>query len=377
MRRCRTTYVIEKQVNIILVIGVFLMQQIMVVQPVTGAEAQDSLKIVSWGGAYEAAQRRALFEPYRQKSGKTVEVLVYKGSLAEMHKRAGKEDWDVVDMIEDQAIAACDEGLLQRLDHRKIVKHQPGRDIEDDFAPLRFTPCAIPQNVYAKVLAYDDNAFSGIKPSKVSDFFDLNRFPGKRAVEKSPDGLLEWALLAEGVPQRQIYDLLSTDRGLWIAFRQLEKIRDEIIWCEDPAKPAALLESGKVAMASGYNGRFFSAVQERKAPVVILWDGQLIGYDVWAVPKGADTEAAHDFLRFATQAERMADLAELIPYGPARSSALEQIGLHPDSAIPMREYLPNARLSSGRYLIRDAGWYANTRSLRTRRFREWLEQKKE
>lgn len=372
MQRFRKTHL-----QTLFVITIFLMPYFIVLQPVTGAEAKEALKIASWGGAYEAAQQRALFTPYREKSDKTVEILAYNGSLAEMITRAEKEGWDVVDMLEDQAIAACKQGLLQLLDHRSILAHQPGRDIADDFAPLRFTPCAIPQNVYAKVLAYDDSAFPGIKPSKVGDFFDLDRFPGKRAVEKSPDGLLEWALLAEGVPQRQIYDLLSTNRGLWIAFRKLDKIRDEIIWWEDPAAPAVLLESGEVTMASGYNGRFFSAVQERKAPVVILWDGQLIGIDVWAVPKGADTESARDFLRFATQAKRMADLAELIPYGPARSSALEQIGLHPDSAIPMREYLPNARLSSGRYLIRDSDWYANTQSLRTRRFREWLAQKKE
>lgn len=372
MRPCKKTY---KQT--FFVITICLMPYLIVLQPVTGAEAKEALKIASWGGAYEAAQQRALFTPYRKKSDKPVEIMAYKGSLAEMEKRAEMEGWDVVDMIEDHAIAACKKGLLQILDHHSIVASQPGSDITDDFAPLRFTPCAIPQNVYAKVLAYDDKAFPGIKPGKVGDFFDLERFPGKRAVEKSPDGLLEWALLAEGVPQRQIYDLLSTNRGLWLAFRKLDKIRDEIIWWEDPAEPAVLLENGDVSMASGYNGRFFSAVQARKAPVVILWDGQLIGIDVWAVPKGADTQSAHDFLRFATQAKRMADLAELIPYGPARSSALEQIGLHPDSAIPMREYLPNARMSSGRYLIRDSEWYANTQSLRTRRFREWLAQKKE
>lgn len=377
MRRSRKNQFRNRHAHSLFVVAVLLMQSIIMPQPFAHGEAAEALKIVSWGGAYEVAQHRALFEPYQEKTGKSIEILVYKGSLAEMDKRAEKEGWDIVDMIEDQAIAACEKGLLQHLDHRRIVVHQPGRDIEDDFAPLRFTPCAIPQNVYAKVLAYDDSAFPGTKPSKVDDFFNLERFPGKRAVEKSPDGLLEWALLSEGVPQRQIYDLLSTKRGLWIAFRKLNSIRDEIIWWEDPAEPAVLLESGKVTMASGYNGRFFSAVQERKAPIVILWDGQLIGYDVWAVPKGADTEAAHDFLRFATEAKRMADLAELIPYGPARSSALEQIGLHPDNAIPMREYLPNARLSSGRYLVRDADWYANTQSLRTRRFQKWLEQKME
>jgi putative spermidine/putrescine transport system substrate-binding protein len=335
--------------------------------------ADAPLTIVTWGGAYEAAQRRALFTPFSEASGRAVRVLAYKGTLDELAARAGAEDWDVVDMIEDEAIKACKKGLLHPLDHERILTEEGGVSIQEDFAPLRLSPCAIPQNVYAQVLAYDDDAFSGVKPRRVEDFFDIDRFPGKRAVQKTPDGLLEWALLAEGVPQRQVYDLLSTDRGLWIAFRKLETIRDAIVWWDDPAEPAALLEKGAATMASGYNGRFFSAAQTRKAPVVIIWDGQLIGYDVWAAPKGADIEAACDFLRFATRSARMADLAELIPYGPARTSALEQIGLHPDTTAPMREYLPNARMSSGRYLIRDSDWYANTHALRMRRFRAWLE----
>lgn len=334
----------------------------------------DPLRIVTWGGAYEAAQRQALFEPYEEKSGRTIEVLQYNGSLEEMRRRARREKWDLVDMTEDLAIAACQEGLVQPINHQEVFLKESFRALKEDFAPLRLTDCAIPQEVYALVLAYDDRAFPGRKPDSVEDFFDVQQFPGKRAVQKTPDGLLEWALLAEGVPQRQIYDLLSTDRGLRLALQNLEGIRDQIVWWEDPAEPARMLERGEVVMASGYNGRFFFATQERDAPIVTIWDGQLIGTDVWVMARDADTEAALHFLQFATQAERMADLAELIPYGPARTSALDQIGLHPNSNIPMRDHLPNARLSSGRYLIRDPEWYANTQSLRNRRFRSWLQE---
>ena len=332
----------------------------------------EPLRIVTWGGAYEAAQRRALFEPYEQQTGRRIEVLQHDGTLRSLEERAEGEGWDIVDMTEDMAHAACQRGLVQALDHERIfgrtIKEKLGRDL----APLGLSGCAIPQNVYAHVLAYDDRAFPGLKPAKVEDFFDTERFPGKRAVQKTPDALLEWALLAEGVPQRQIYDLLSTDRGLRLALRKIETIREDIIWWQDPAEPARLLEKGAAVMASGYNGRFFFAVHDHDAPIVTMWDGQLIGTDVWTLAKQADSEAAHDFLRFAMQPERMARLAELIPYGPARRSALDQIGLHPDSNIPMREHLPNARLMSGRYLIRDPLWDANTQALRNRRFHNWL-----
>ncbi|NBB79647.1 MAG: extracellular solute-binding protein [Verrucomicrobia bacterium] len=334
--------------------------------------AAEPLRIATWGGAYEAAQRRALFEPFEEQTGRRVEVLQHNGTLRDVEERAEREGWDIVDMTEDMAHAACRQGLLRTLDHERIFGETSKRQLERDLAPLRLSACAIPQNVYAHVLAYDDRAFPGLKPTRVEDFFDTERFPGKRAVQKTPDALLEWALLAEGVPQRQVYDLLSTDRGLRLALRKIETIRDDIIWWEDPAEPARLLERGVAVMASGYNGRFFFAVHDHDAPIVTIWDGQLIGTDVWTVVQGADSEAVLDFLRFAMQSERMAHLAEWIPYGPARTSALDHIGLHPDTAVPMREHLPNARLTLGRHLIRDPRWDANTQALRDRRFRNWL-----
>ena len=48
--------------------------------------------------------------------------------------------------------------------------------------------------------------------------------------------------MAEGVPIDQIYDLLSTDRGMRLAFRRLDSIRDHIVWWDDPKEPAALLK---------------------------------------------------------------------------------------------------------------------------------------
>ncbi|NNF78535.1 MAG: ABC transporter substrate-binding protein, partial [Rhizobiales bacterium] len=70
-----------------------------------------------------------------------------------------------------------------------------------------------------------------------------------------------------GVPVAQVYDLLSTERGLKVAFRKLEEIRSAIVWWTDPAEPPALLAKGEVAMASGFNGRFFAAANGERAPL--------------------------------------------------------------------------------------------------------------
>jgi len=329
------------------------------------------ITVATWGGAYEAAQRRALFGPYQTATGIEVETVRHAGGIGVLRERAAAEGWDVVDMLESDAIAACDAGLLARLDHAAILGEDRAA-LAADLAPLRPRPCSIPQNVFATVVAYDERAYPGIKPTRIEDFFDLERFPGRRAVDKRPDAVLEWALMAEGVPPAQVYDLLSTDRGLRLAFAKLDRIRDAIVWWEDAGEPARLLADGEVAMASGYNGRFFSAALGG-APLVIVWDGRIIGTEVWAIPaEGADTEAAAQFLRRVTRPDAMARLASLIPYGPARRSAFERIGLHADHRIPMRDHLPNAPRPELRAIEKDSRWYARTKALRQRRFEAWL-----
>jgi len=334
--------------------------------PLTAQE----VTVATWGGAYEAAQRRAILEPYAETTGRAVATVQYDGSVAALRDRAGAEGWDVIDMLADQARAACDAGLLLRLDAGAIL----GPGAEADFSLRAPTPCGIAQNVYARVLAYDERAFPGVKPTRIEDFFDPVRFPGPRAVQRGPDGILEWALMAEGVPPEQVYGLLSTDRGLRLAFRRLDAIRDEIVWWDDPAEPARMLAEGRAVMAAGFNGRFFDVAAQGGAPVDIVWDGRIIGTEVWAIPAQTDApEAARDFLAHALRPSSMARLSELIPYGPARRSAFARIGLNPESGVPMRAHLPNAPQHGGRALIRDAAWYANTRDLRQRRFQAWLE----
>ncbi len=327
------------------------------------------LTVASWGGAYEAAQRAAVVAPFEAETGLEVALVRYDGTAEDLARRADAEGWDVVDMLADQARRACAAGHLRALDPAALL----GRAALSDFSPVAPSRCAIPQNVYARVVAYDERAFPGEKPSRIEHFFDIARFPGRRAIQKSPDGILEWALMAEGVPPAQVHGLLSTDRGLRLALRRLGTIREQILWWTDPAEPAAMLVEGRAAMAAGFNGRFFEAAAREGAEIAVVWDGRIVGVEVWAVPAGTDApEAAEAFLAHAARPETMARLAERIPYGPARRSAFDRIGRNPETGVPMRVYLPNAPGHGRRALLRDSAWYANTEALRRRRFEAWL-----
>jgi putative spermidine/putrescine transport system substrate-binding protein len=354
-------------------VGVLVLATIVAMRP-AGA-APETLTIVTWGGAYEAAQREALFEPFTAATGISISTVSYDGGvrpLREHIEAATAPKWDLVDMIETDAARACDRGLLEPFDPAILAPAPDGTPAVRDFIDGSFGECAVSQLVFATVVAYDDRAFPGEKPATIADFFDIERFPGKRGLRRSPAGLLEWALRAYNVPHAQVYDLLSTDRGLKLAFRQLDRIKDQIVWWAGGATPVELLEGGTVTMTSGYNGRFFAA-QTQGAPVSVIWDSALVEHSTWVMPKAsANRDAAEAFIRFATSSEAMAAMANRIAYGPTRFSAQRRIGLHVPTGIPVRPHLPTTPRHRDQALVVDHAWYSRTADLRQRLFDAWL-----
>ncbi|NIR27769.1 MAG: ABC transporter substrate-binding protein [Gammaproteobacteria bacterium] len=344
----------------------------------TAAQADSGapeLTVVSWGGAYEAAQCEAWFQPFTERTGIPVRVERYDGGLEGLREQVASGDvrWDLMDMTMSDTLAACREGLLMPLDHGRWPPAPDGTPAERDFIDGAFTRCGVTHTIYATVIAFDRRAFPGVRPDSVEALFDTERFPGRRALQRTPAANLEWALLSYGVPRQEVYDLLSTERGLKLAFERLSRIAGDIVWWQEGSQAPDLLAEGEVSMASGYNGRFFHAAVTEGAPIEIIWDGQIQERETWAIPRGAPhREAAVQFIRFATTSERLAELARRIPYGPARRSATRRVSTHIGTGIDMRPHLPTHPINA-RYAVRkDVDWYARTYHRIRDRFRRWL-----
>lgn len=341
----------------------------------TGICAAETLTVLTWGGAYERSQTKAYFEPFTALTGIEVRTEQYNGGIDELQQQVKNDNvaWDVIDVVKSDGIRACDRGLLEPIDHDELPPAPDGTPAREDFYPGALTRCAVGEVIYATVLAFDARAFSVHKPTTVSDLFDLERFPGKRALQREPIAILEWALRSYDVPVAEIYNLLSTDRGLDLAFRRLDTIKDRIVWWEDGATPARLLAEGAVVMASGYNGRFFDAAVNDGLPIQTLWDAQLYDYSLLAIPRGApNTHIARRFVRFATSTRQLAEQARYISYGPARESASAQVWKHAASGIDMRPHLPTYPPNFDRAIRKDHEWYARTGDRLQERFASWL-----
>ena len=341
----------------------------------TNTAADRSLTVVSWGGPYERSQRKAYFEPFTAKTGIRIDVVRYNGGLVELRRQAaeGSVVWDLVDMSMADNRAACKLGLLEPMDHALLPLAVDGTPAERDFIDGALTECGVTQIVYAMVMAYNRDAFPGERPERMADFFDVERFPGRRALQKSPEANLEWALMSYGVPRQDLYSLLSTERGLRLAFERLDSIRDHLLWWTDTAQPLEWLVSGEVVLASHYNGRLFDAAVVQGHPVEIIWDAQIYELGVWGVPRGAPRlDDALRFVRFATGTRPLADQARYIAYGPARRSSMKLVSNHAQTGVDMRPHMPTWPANFETAILKDTEWYASLHDRIKARFDAWL-----
>ncbi|MEE9447361.1 MAG: ABC transporter substrate-binding protein [Arenicellales bacterium] len=345
---------------------------------VTTASADTEMVIVSWGGAYTASQQKAYHDPYMA-ANPGIKIINDDSSSEGAAKiraqaEAGNTTWDVVDILPGDAIALCDEGLIEEINPATDLAAAPdGTSAADDFGDSLVSPCFVPQIVYSTTLGYRTDKVGASAPSTINDLFDLGKFPGKRALEKKPAANMEWALIADGVDPAKVYDTLSTPEGVDRAFAKLDTIKDQVVWWTKGAQPGQLLADGEVVMASAYNGRLFAAIEENKQPIGMLWDYQVFELDGWAIPKGAPHKAeAMKYLKYATDTQRLADQAKYISYGPARKSSAGMVGMHAELGIDMAPHMPTAPANAKNVILKDVLWWADNKDELTERFEAWL-----
>nr|WP_298374383.1 extracellular solute-binding protein [uncultured Halomonas sp.] len=342
------------------------------------AQAEQTLNIVSWGGAYSMSQQKAYNEPWMEKSGdKIVNIDRSGNALAGLRaqNQAGNVTWDLVDMLPADALIACAEGLIEPLDHDQLLAKAPdGTPPTEDFIDDSLTECFVPSIVYSNVVAFNTEMFPKDKqPSTIADVFDLENYPGKRTLLRKPINNLEWALVADGVAPEEVYDVLETEEGVQRAFAKLDTIKDQVIWWEEGAQPPQLLADEEVAFGSAYNGRIFNAMVTEDQPFEIIWDAQVFELDGWVVPTGK-LDKVKDYLYFATDTQRLADQAKYISYGPARKSSSDMVSTHAESGIEMKPHMPTYPANFETAIPKDDEFWADNNDELTQRFNAWLSQ---
>ncbi|MFQ6574019.1 ABC transporter substrate-binding protein [Pseudomonas sp. UM16] len=308
--------------------------------------AAEKLTVVSFGGNNRQAQEKAFYKPFTAQSATTITADDYNGEMAKIKVMAdtGKTSWDVVEVESPELIRGCSEGLFEPLDWSRIGK-------KEDFIPAAVSDCGVGIFIWSTVLTYDPTKLAA-SPQGWADFWDMKKFPGKRGLRRGAKFTLEFALLADGVSNQDVYTLLGTEAGIQRAFKKLDEIKSNIQWWDSGAQPLQWLAAGDVVMTSAYNGRVTSA-QEEGQSFAMQWNGSLYDLDHWAIVKGSAKKAlAERFIAFASEPVQQKNFVEAIPYGPSNTNAMSLVDKRVGEKLPTApENLKNARATDAEFWI--------------------------
>ncbi len=316
------------------------------------------VRIATFGGAMQQAQRRAYFEPFERLSGITVRDFA--GSDVTKIKamvETGTVDWDMAQLGRSTVL-----NLQKRGDYFEKIDY----DIVDpDVEPGYRFEYGLEMLVWAEVMGYRTDAFGGAVPSGWADFWDTKKFPGDRALIGAGSGNspeLEFAVMAAGVPPEKVYPI-----DMDLAFASYDKIKADVVkWWETGAVPPQMLTDREVVLTSVWNGRM-AALQQAGVPAAVSWKQGLLKRDCWSVPKGAKNSAnAMKFIAFSTMAVPQARLSMLIPYGFVNRKSVDYV---PPARM---EVLPSAPGIRSQLLTYDYAWWVDNRDAVVTRFNKWL-----
>jgi putative spermidine/putrescine transport system substrate-binding protein len=248
----------------------------------TAAGAQEAVTYATDGGNLLTVVTKTLLKPAEAKLG----IRVVPDPNADRYPplkaqvASGKPIWDIVDFSAGYCARGQQEGLLEPLDFSQIPNAAS--------VPAAFKDkYSVGLSAYATVLAYNAKTFGDNGPKSWADFWDVKKFPGRRALRNYARPMLEVALLADGVQPKDLYPL-DVER----AYKKLEDIKPHIaVWWTSGAETTQLLVDGEVDMLPLWDGRADTAIQAG-APAKFTRNQAIMEYTCLAVSKGTQHKAA-------------------------------------------------------------------------------------
>lgn len=328
-----------------------------------GAQA-DTLTVAGSGGGLAQVMDMLYDEPFTEATGIPVNALATtdRASALQAMMRANNPIWDVAELTSvDYAIASANDWLAP-IDWSRA---DPDGLLPDE---ARLEDAAVVAT-YSTVLAVrDDQLPEGHSMESWADFWDVEAFPGPRAMQNSVMDNLEFALLADGADRDDLYDLLATDEGVDRAFDKLDEIKPHVVaWWTAGAQPVQMLADGEVAFTSAWNGRI-TQLQAEGVPVEMIWQGGALKPSYMAIIRGTDMEdAAHEYLRMLlTDAERAAQFAELVAYPAMLPQLYDHLSEEMGSSLPTHP--DNMEVQ----FVTDARFWAEHMDQLRERWDEWM-----
>ncbi|MFN2452389.1 MAG: extracellular solute-binding protein [Candidatus Dormibacteria bacterium] len=292
--------------------------------PVTSSE-------VIWtdlGGAIRKARQAAYFDPFTKEYGIPVTFAAgFSQAKFLAGTKAGTPPTDSFDATARFVISLTDKGLAQKLP--SSVNRSTA------VTPAKYRDYCGGGYAYSLGMTYKQNAFSGSQPKHWKDFFNLAKYPGRRALPKysgSEQYAVMVALLADGVAKDKLFPL-DIDR----AIAKLHSIKDSILFFDSFGQANQFVTQGAASIVMDTNARVHALNAEGANLTYVYDEALLFSWSGFPVPVGAPhADAMFALIDLMDRPDRQAVFCKQLPYGPTNPAAFADI----DDAT--KKILPNS-----------------------------------
>lgn len=308
----------------------------------TSAHAQGSVTIASWGGGYQKGEVESQFKPAAAALGATIREDTLTG-LADVRVqvKAGKVNWDIVDLSSGECAIGAKEGLFEPIDYSVV----PIDGIPENARSKYF----VGSMFYSYVIAWNTKKYGQNPPKNWADFWDLKKYPGNRSLYGTPRQTFEAALIGDGVPRDKVYPI-----DIKRAVASLEKIKPSIqAWWKSGAQSTQLLRDGEVDLIGIWASRAI-ALKNDGLPVDFTFNDGILDFVCLAIPKGApNRELAMKVLGKVLSPEIQANIPSYLDYSPINQKAFDTGRISPEKARQLNASPENAK----KQLLMQPNWW--------------------
>lgn len=263
-----------------------------------------TISYLGFGGITDEMMQKAWFEPFEEETGAKI-VLEAPTNYAKLQaqEQSGSVSYDLV----DGDAFVMDPGCGEEWEEMNLPNL---KNVDPKYQPK--SKCTSPDYVYTYVIGWSPEKFPNGGPENCEDFFNTQKFPGKRQIWAYYYGdAPECAAVAAGADPHNPYPL---DTGALLA--EVKNIKNEILTFETSGQAAEAMQNNDAAMGI-YTTRMLVEGEKLGADwkVAHRWSSTASG--TFGIPKGAPhKEAAEALLNYIYNPENNKRYFELLPaYG--------------------------------------------------------------
>ncbi|HSI40935.1 MAG TPA: ABC transporter substrate-binding protein [Xanthobacteraceae bacterium] len=309
----------------------------------TAEAAAKEIVLANYGGDAATAMKVSFGEPFTKDTGIPVVIDGSGPTLGKIRAmvQSGNVTWDICDSSPGDSFILGRAGELEKIDYSIVDRSKmlPGFDM----------PYCAGISAYSFVLAFDRKAVGDTPPKNWVDFWDVKKYPGKRGLWHDMTGVLEAALMADGVPRDKLYPI-DVER----AFKKIKEIKPHTIFWSSGSNSQQLLRDGEVTMAQIWSTRARILSDGSKDRLSWTWNDGLLLAGVFSVPKNNPAgKEAMTFINSVLIPERQISFLRTLGSGPSNPAAAKMVPPELERVNPTSDA---ARAVQGTV---DDTWYAD------------------